>query len=112
MIITNLAFADISFLDYYFSDELLMEEVRMYVDDKFNCEDIALNFVASILTCEGPLLVRGRDPYVSYDPMGGISRKPGHMQMRSQCLNDFTEMFGFMALIYEQARVNFGPKFD
>jgi hypothetical protein len=31
----------------------------MYVDDKFNCEDIALNFVASMLTCEGPLLVRG-----------------------------------------------------
>jgi hypothetical protein len=83
MIITNLAFADISFLDYYFSDEPLMEEVRMYVDDKFN-----------------------------YDPMGGISRRPGHMQTRSQCLNDFTEMFGFMPLIYEQARVDFGPKFD
>jgi hypothetical protein len=65
----------------------------MYVDDKFNCEDIALNFVASMLTCEGPLLVRGRDPYVTYDPMGGISRRPGYMQTRSQCLNDFTDVW-------------------
>jgi glucuronyl/N-acetylglucosaminyl transferase EXT2/alpha-1,4-N-acetylglucosaminyltransferase EXTL3 len=43
-----------------------------FVKDKFNCEDIALNFVASILTCECPLLfVRGRDPYVTYNPMDG-----------------------------------------
>lgn len=109
MVITGLAFADISFLDYYFSDESLMQQVRMYVDEKFNCEDIALNFVSSMLTCEGPLLVRGRDPYVNYDPREGISRRPGHMETRSKCLNDLTEMFGLMPLIEEQARVEIGP---
>jgi len=108
MIITNLAFAHISFLDYYSSDDPSMTTIRKYVDDKLNCEDIALNYVASMLTCSGPLLVRGRQPYFNYEPAQGISRKPGHLEARSKCLNDFTEIFGFMPLVNETGHIERG----
>lgn len=108
MIITNLSFAHISFLDYYSSDDPAMVQIRKYVDDRLNCEDIALNFVASMLTCTGPLLVRGREPYFNSEPAQGISRKPGHLEARSKCLNDFTEILGFMSLVNETAHIERG----
>ncbi|RFU73937.1 glycosyltransferase family 64 [Trichoderma arundinaceum] len=108
MIITNLCFSHMSFLDYYSSNNTVMEKVRKYVDDHFNCEDIALNYVASYLTGTGPLLVKGRDKYVNYEPAQGISKKPGHLEARSKCLNDLTAMFGCMPLINETARIERG----
>ncbi|RFU27171.1 hypothetical protein B7463_g9162, partial [Scytalidium lignicola] len=107
MVLTNLAFVDISFMDYYSSDrDPRMPLVRDYIDDISNCEDIAMNFVTSMLTCEAPLLVKGKDNYESYDP-GQV--KSGHMETRSKCVNDFIEIFGGMALIKEHARIELGP---
>ncbi|KAH6609146.1 glycosyltransferase family 64 protein [Trichoderma cornu-damae] len=108
MIITNLCFSHMSFLDYYSSNNTVMQKVREYVDDHFNCEDIALNFVTSYLTGTGPLLVNGRDRYVNYEPAQGISKKPGHLEARSKCLNDLTEMFGCMPLVNETAHIERG----
>ncbi|KAL7926954.1 glycosyltransferase family 64 protein [Trichoderma austrokoningii] len=108
MIITNLCFSHMSFLDYYSSNSTVMEKVRQYVDDHFNCEDIALNYVASYLTGTGPLLVTGRDRYVSYEPAVGISRKPGHLEARTKCLNDLTALFGCMPLVNETAHIQRG----
>ncbi|KAL6887434.1 glycosyltransferase family 64 protein [Trichoderma longibrachiatum] len=108
MIITNLCFAHMSFLDFYSSDNALMQQVRKYVDDHFNCEDIALNYVASYLTGTGPLLVSGREKYVNYEPAQGISKKPGHLEARSKCLNDLTKMFGCMPLVNETAHIQRG----
>lgn len=110
LILTNLAFTHISLLDYYFSDDVAVTKIRKYVDEKFNCEDIALNFVASALTQSGPLLVRGRNQYVNLDPAGGISRKPGHMEARSKCLNVFANAFDCMPLVNETARIEHGVK--
>jgi hypothetical protein len=109
MILTNLSFVHISFMDYYSSDDALMRKVRAYVDDHFNCEDIAMNFLVSQLTCEGPMQVFGKDRYFNAEPKQGISMKPGHIEARTQCLNDFTEMFGFMPLINQDARLVRGP---
>lgn len=108
MIITNLAFAHISFLDYYSSNDPGMTKIRQHVDDHLNCEDIALNFAASSLTCSGPLLVRGREPYFNAEPPQGISRKPGHLEARTKCLNEFTNIFGYMPLVNETARIERG----
>uniref|UniRef100_A0A8H7NI93 Glycosyl transferase 64 domain-containing protein n=1 Tax=Bionectria ochroleuca TaxID=29856 RepID=A0A8H7NI93_BIOOC len=112
IILSNLAFAHIGLLDYYFSDDPAMTAVRDLVDDKFNCEDIALNFAASLLTGSGPLLVQGRDQYVNLDPSTGISRNSGHMEARSQCLNDFAHAFQCMPLVDESARIERGYKFN
>ncbi|KAL7911572.1 glycosyltransferase family 64 protein [Trichoderma velutinum] len=110
LILTNLAFTHIAFLDYYFSDEPAATKIRNYVDEAFNCEDIGLNFVASMLTGSGPLLVRASGQYVNLDPSGGISRHPGHMEARSKCLNAFADAFGCMPLVDETGRIEHGVK--
>lgn len=108
MVLTNLCFAPISFLDFYSSNDPTMVQIRKYVDTHFNCEDIALNYMASMLTQSGPLLVKGRKDYVNYVPAQGISTKPGHLEARSQCLNDFAEIFNCNPLVNETAHVERG----
>jgi hypothetical protein len=108
MILSGLAFAHISFLDYYSSEDDIPKKIRAYVDEHFNCEDIALNYMTSLLTGEGPLLVKGKDPYVSFVPTSGISTKPGHIEARSKCLNDYNELFKCMPLIDETAHIELG----
>ncbi|RGP81443.1 exostoses 3 [Fusarium longipes] len=98
MILTGLAFTHISYLEYYHSQDKIMTSVRKLVDESFNCEDIALNFVASMLTCEGPLLVLGKNKLDHQAAKVGISSKPGHIARRSQCLRKFKNMFGYMPL--------------
>ncbi|KAI1073275.1 hypothetical protein LB507_010886 [Fusarium sp. FIESC RH6] len=98
MILTGLAFTHISYLEYYHSEDDIMTDVRKLVDDSFNCEDIALNFVASMLTCEGPLLVLGKDKLDHQNARSGISSKPGHIGRRSACMKKFVDMFGYMPL--------------
>lgn len=108
MIITDLSFAHIGFLDFYSSEHEFPTKVREYVDSHFNCEDIALNVQASLLTKTGPLLVKGQNSYHNSDPSVGISRKPGHAEARSQCLNDFAGMLGCLSLKDETAFVGRG----
>lgn len=110
LVLTNLAFAHMALLESYFSAAPAMAKVRQYVDEQFNCEDIALNFVASLLTRSGPLLVRGSDQYVNLHPSQGISRKPGHLEARSKCLNYFADALGCMPLVDETGRIERGYK--
>ncbi|KAM3450639.1 hypothetical protein MY3296_005910 [Beauveria thailandica] len=119
LVLTNLAFVDVSVLDAYNSDFGPVQEMRKYVDQSLNCEDIALNFVAAArpttpdsraTSVSGPLLVRGSGQYVNLDPSSGISRKRGHLAARSECLNRFANAFGCMPLVDEVARIEFGVK--
>ena len=108
MILTNLCFSHISFMDYYWSKDTTMAKIRDYVDEVFNCEDIALNYVQGLLTGQGPLLVNGQERYVNLNPPKGISTKPGHLKARSKCLNDFAKMFECMPLVDETAHIQKG----
>ncbi|KAI6782774.1 Exostosin-3 [Emericellopsis cladophorae] len=110
MVLTNLAFTHVSFLDHYFSDAGPAVRMRQVVDDAFNCEDIAFNYMVSYLTGRGPLLVRGRDQYVNMDPPAGISRNKGHLEARGQCLNDFAQILGCMPLVDVKGRMERGFK--
>lgn len=118
LVLTNLAFVDVELLDAYHSPFAPVKNMRAYVDEHFNCEDIALNFVAAArggggvdaAEAGGPLLVRGAEQYVNLDPSGGISRQTGHMLARSACLNRFAEAFGCMPLVDEVARIEYGVK--
>ncbi|KAL3596036.1 hypothetical protein FPOAC2_07357 [Fusarium poae] len=98
MVLTGLAFTHVSYLEYYHSEDEVMTSVRNLVDQTFNCEDIALNFVASMLTCEGPLLVLGKNKLDHQAAQVGISSKPGHLKKRSRCLRKFVKMFGYIPL--------------
>lgn len=108
MVLSGLAFSHMSFLDYYASNDTTMNQIREYVDEGFNCEDIALNYVHSMLTGEGPLLVSGQEKYVNYVPREGISRKAGHMDARSACLNEFSKLLGCFPLVEETAYIQRG----
>ncbi|KAM0554775.1 hypothetical protein ACHAPJ_006847 [Fusarium lateritium] len=108
MVLTNLAFSHISFLDYYSSNDTAMTQIRDYVDEGFNCEDIALNYVHGLLTGEGPLLISGHKKYVNFVPSEGISMKKGHIDARSACLNDFSKMFGCHPLVDETGYIQRG----
>ncbi|ENH71376.1 Exostosin-like 3 [Fusarium oxysporum f. sp. cubense race 1] len=105
MILTNLCFSHISFMDYYWSNDSTMAKIRDYVDGVFNCKDIALNYVQRLLTGQGPLQVNGRERYVNPNPAKGISTKPGHLEARSKCLNEFVKMFRCMPLVDETAHI-------
>lgn len=109
MIITNLAFSHIKFLDYYTSaNDSITTAIRQQVDENFNCEDIGMNYIATTLTRNPPLLVRGHEDYFNFVPKDGISERPGHARMRNRCLNDFAALFGCMPLINETARIERG----
>ncbi|KAM0425211.1 hypothetical protein ACHAPT_009528 [Fusarium lateritium] len=108
MVLAGLAFSHMSFLDYYWSNDTAMNQIRDHVDTGFNCEDIALNYVHSMLTGEGPLLVSGHERYVNFVPREGISRKTGHMDARSACLNDFSKVLGCYPLVEETAYIQRG----
>lgn len=99
MILTNLCFSHIGFLDYYWSDAPEMVKMRAYVDEHFNCEDIALNYVASALTGMGPLQANGYEHFHNLGLKAGISAKAGHLEARSQCLNDFQDIMGCQPLV-------------
>ncbi|KFH40270.1 Exostosin-like-like protein [Hapsidospora chrysogenum ATCC 11550] len=108
MILTGLSFVHISFLEYYSSADPLMTDIRDYVDANFNCEDIALNFVVSMLACTGPLQVSGLTKPVNEMPPQGISRTPGHMDRRHRCVNEFVDYFGYMPLVHTTGYVTRG----
>ncbi|KAF4124680.1 alpha-1,4-N-acetylglucosaminyltransferase EXTL3 [Geosmithia morbida] len=113
MVLTNLAFVHISFLDFYFTDDVpWLGAVRDAVDSRFNGEDIAVNYVVSLLTGNAPLLVRGSEQYVNLDPAGGISRKPGHFEARSSCLNEYADAMRCMPLVEQEARVERGVRYN
>lgn len=105
MILTNLCFAHIALLGHYSSEAPEAVAIRAYVDEHFNCEDIGLNFLASSLTGWGPLEANGFKPYRNMEPDQGISRKSGHLEARSRCLNDFVDIFGCMPLVDETSHI-------
>ncbi|RSL70896.1 hypothetical protein CEP53_001729 [Fusarium sp. AF-6] len=108
MILTGLAFAHISYLDYYSSDDPLMIDIRDMIDEKFNCEDIALNYMVSMLTCKPPIQVVGLIHPINAGGKHGISTKKGHIGKRHSCVDGFANMMGYMPLKNETFYVHRG----
>lgn len=75
----------------------LPQSVHKYVDDRRNCEDIAMQFLISNMTDLAPIYVKGH--LKDMGALGGISTshnvlKAGHMQQRDECINDLIKFFG------------------
>jgi len=58
LVLTKAAFLHRSFLTAY--TELMPGTIRAYVDENRNCEDIAMQFLATNMTGKPPIFVRGR----------------------------------------------------
>lgn len=101
LILTGLAFTHIAFMDYYSSEDRLMVKIRDYVDEHFNCEDIAMNYLTQSLTGCPALWVKGHDGAIKPpkpEDTPRIGHAKGHGARRTACLNDFNKFFGKMPL--------------
>ncbi|CAM1331169.1 EXT2 (predicted) [Pycnogonum litorale] len=74
--------------------------IKEWVDEKMNCEDIAMNFLVSNITDKAPIKVAPRKKFkCSECSSGGIlSADISHMVERSECINKFVNDYGKMPL--------------
>lgn len=76
-------------------------EIRNWVDENMNCEDIAMNFIVANVTGKAPVKVTPRKkfkcPECSNNEMlsADVVR---HLTERSVCINRFADAFGVMPL--------------
>lgn len=83
-------------------------DIKQWVDDHMNCEDIAMNFLVSNITGKAPIKVTAkkkfRCPECTNTEM--LSADLTHMIERTQCINRFTEVFGYMPLMPVEFRAD------
>ena len=95
MVLTGASFLHRNWLQAFFKDN--PPEIMRYLSQNNNCEDIAMNFLVAHELKKPPIYVSGR--VISYvDGIGGISNKPGHILKRNECLNHFSQWYGYMPL--------------
>ena len=75
-------------------------DIKEWVDEHMNCEDIAMNFLVANFTKKPPIKVAPRKkfkcPECTHTEM--LSADINHMMERSACINRFTEIYGDMPL--------------
>lgn len=75
-------------------------EIRNWVDERMNCEDIAMNFLISNVTNKAPIKVTPRKkfkcPKCTNTEM--LSADLGHMIERTNCINKFSKIYDYMPL--------------
>ena len=78
----------------------MMGNIKSWVDDHMNCEDIAMNFLIANTTGKAPIKVAPRQKFkcpecTNYAMLSGDIT---HMVKRSECINRFTDIYGAMTL--------------
>ncbi|XP_051164279.1 exostosin-2 [Leptopilina boulardi] len=75
-------------------------DIKEWVDEHMNCEDIAMNFLISNITGKAPIKVtpkkKFRCPECTNTEM--LSADLTHMVERTQCINRFSKIYGSMPL--------------
>lgn len=100
IILTKAAILHHDFFHSYSAPE--HKEVRELVDKKWNCEDIAMQFLIANITSLPPIYVKGH--LDDKGALGGISTSQnvvvaGHMADRSACLNDLAAIYKKVPLV-------------
>ena len=95
IVLTKAAFLHHKYFQMYF--DRMPAEVLKYIDEKRNCEDIAMQFLVSNHTDLPPIFVKGH--LTDLGVFGGISTSQNvatasHMGERSDCLNTLVRLFG------------------
>ena len=79
-------------------------QIRQWVDDNMNCEDIAMNFLVANETGKAPVKVAPRKKFRCATPQCANAENAlsgmlaSHMIERSDCINIFAEKYGTMPL--------------
>ncbi len=95
IILTKAAIFNHKFLDLY--TKTMPQSIRDLVDREKNCEDLAMQFLIANMTGLPPVYVKGH--LSDLGVFSGISTSKGiaaagHMDARSQCLNDLEKEYG------------------
>lgn len=94
MVLSKCAFFHRKYLDLYTNH--MPAQVRDFVTKERNCEDIAMSFLVANATGAPPIWVKGNLYEIGTT---GISSLKGHSKHRTNCLNAFTDMYGYMPLV-------------
>lgn len=79
---------------------LMPTRIHQYIDEKVNCEDIAMNMLVTGMTGAKPVAVMTHVD--DFGTTSGISLKPGHVNARSKCVADLIKLFGKDTLQYNR----------
>ena len=74
--------------------------IKDWVDEHMNCEDIAMNFIATNYTGKAPIKVTPRKKFKCSECLtgGSLSLDESHMVERSTCMNYFMNIYGMLPL--------------
>ncbi|XP_071941883.1 exostosin-2-like [Antedon mediterranea] len=100
---TSMVLSGAAFYHKYFNflyTHRMPSVIKMWVDENFNCEDIAMNFLISNVTGKPPMKVTPKKKFKCPECIitGNLSADPKHMETRSECISDFAKIYGIMAL--------------
>nr|XP_022907992.1 exostosin-2 isoform X1 [Onthophagus taurus] len=98
MVLTGAAFLH-KYWHYLYTTSM-PSEVKDWVDDHMNCEDIAMNFLVANVTNKPPIKVAPRKKFKCPECVNNemLSADLGHMIERSKCVDRFAKAFGRMPL--------------
>ncbi|CAH2047506.1 unnamed protein product, partial [Iphiclides podalirius] len=98
MVLTGAAFHHKIWSWYY--THKMPAEIRDWVDEIFNCEDIAMNFLVANVTRKPPIKVTPRKKFKCPECTAAeaLSADARHMAQRSACVHRFATAYGRMAL--------------
>ncbi|MCO5551962.1 hypothetical protein L7F22_005469 [Adiantum nelumboides] len=94
MVLSKCAFFHRKYLDLYTNH--MPAQIRDYVTQERNCEDIAMSFLVANVTGGPPVWVKGKLFEIGTT---GISSLKGHSKHRTACLNMFVDLYGHMPLV-------------
>ncbi|CAK9191255.1 unnamed protein product [Sphagnum troendelagicum] len=100
MILSKAAFIHHKYFELY--THQMPASIHQYVREARNCEDIAMSFLVANATSAPPLWVKGRLFEIGST---GISSLQGHSEHRTQCVNHFVSVYGYMPLVASHVKV-------
>uniref|UniRef100_A0A1A9WW32 Exostosin-2 n=1 Tax=Glossina brevipalpis TaxID=37001 RepID=A0A1A9WW32_9MUSC len=74
--------------------------IKQMIDSRMNCEDIAMNFLVANVTNKPPIKVTPRKKFKCPECINNemLSADLNHMRERSDCINEFRQIYGRMPL--------------
>nr|KAG5448002.1 Exostoses (Multiple)-like 3 [Clonorchis sinensis]GAA38261.2 exostosin-like 3 protein [Clonorchis sinensis] len=80
--------------------------IRRMVDERMNCEDLAMNFLIAHLTRKPPLKATIHWTFNCPTCHSTLHDHPAHYETRSKCINWLADFYGYNPLIYSQYRAD------
>lgn len=99
MVLTGAAFYH-KYFNYLYTNAM-PGDIKTWVDEHMNCEDIAFNFLVANTTGKPPMKVTPRQKFKCRECSSSIvlsADLDDHMEERSKCINNFARIYGVMPL--------------